>query len=146
MGDPSDLVSRIVPFVLYRSLLATEDSLQRLFSTFPNAWPGAGLLLLRMVVGILLIHDGIYTLMDAPQPGQVLQLIAACAGILLLVGLWTPIMGAVLAFVEIWIAVSIAGHLRSAIIFAALGAALAALGPGAWSIDARLFGRKRLEI
>jgi hypothetical protein len=28
----------------------------------------------------------------------------------------------------------------------ALGAALAMLGPGAWSVDARLFGRKRIEI
>ena len=29
---------------------------------------------------------------------------------------------------------------------AALGVCLALLGPGAWSIDARLFGRKRVEI
>jgi putative oxidoreductase len=27
-----------------------------------------------------------------------------------------------------------------------LGAALAMLGPGAWSVDARLFGRKRIRI
>jgi putative oxidoreductase len=27
-----------------------------------------------------------------------------------------------------------------------MGAALAMLGPGAWSVDARLFGRKRIHI
>jgi hypothetical protein len=28
---------------------------------------------------------------------------------------------------------------------ATIGAALAMIGPGAWSLDARLFGRKRIE-
>jgi putative oxidoreductase len=85
--------------------------------------------------------------MGAPQGGSVAQqVIAACAGIFLLVGLWTPIAGALLAVIEIWIAVSYPSHLRAAIVLAALGAAIAALGPGAWSIDARLFGRKRLDI
>jgi hypothetical protein len=32
------------------------------------------------------------------------------------------------------------------IMLAALGAALAMVGPGAWSIDARLFGRKRIDM
>jgi hypothetical protein len=27
-----------------------------------------------------------------------------------------------------------------------LGVTLAMLGPGAWSVDARLFGRKRIQI
>jgi putative oxidoreductase len=32
------------------------------------------------------------------------------------------------------------------ILLGILSAALAMLGPGAWSVDARLFGRKRIEI
>ena len=32
------------------------------------------------------------------------------------------------------------------IVLAALGVALAMIGPGAWSVDARLFGRKRIRI
>jgi hypothetical protein len=57
--------------------------------------------------------------------------------------LWTPIVGVLLAVIEIWIAASSAGQLWAAIVLAAVGAAL---GPGARSIDALLFGRKRLNI
>jgi uncharacterized membrane protein YphA (DoxX/SURF4 family) len=114
---------------------------------FPNGWPGRGLLLLRLGAGILLISDGITGLMGAPQrESVVLQAIAACAGIFLLVGLWTPIAGALVAVTELGIALSGTAHLRSALLLAAIGAALAFLGPGAWSIDALLFGRKRLDL
>jgi len=65
------------------------------------------------------------------------------AGLLLSIGLWTPIAGGALAVVAVWSAFT-APDLWSQILLAAVGAALAMLGPGAWSIDARLFGRKRL--
>jgi uncharacterized membrane protein YphA (DoxX/SURF4 family) len=32
------------------------------------------------------------------------------------------------------------------VFLAAIAASMAMLGPGAWSIDARLFGRKRIDI
>jgi putative oxidoreductase len=121
--------------------------LQRLFSMFPNGWPGRGLLLLRIVAGSLLIHDGIVGLMGAPQRESVtLEVIAASAGIFLLAGLWTPIAGALVAATELWIALSGTDRLRGTIMLAAMGAAIAVLGPGAFSIDALLFGRKRLDI
>jgi putative oxidoreductase len=127
--------------------LTQEAFLQRLFSMFPDGWPGRGLFLLRLVAGILLIHDGTVALMGDPNRESVaLQVVAASAGIFLLAGLWTPIAGALLAIIELWIAVSGIDHLRGAILLATLGAAIAVLGPGAWSIDARLFGRKRLDI
>jgi uncharacterized membrane protein YphA (DoxX/SURF4 family) len=114
---------------------------------FPNGWPGRGLLLLRLVVGFILIHDGVAALMDVPQRESIaLQVIAAIAGIFLLVGLWTPIAGAVVALSELWIALTGTDHPRGTILLATLGIALAFLGPGAVSIDARLFGRKRLDI
>ena len=63
---------------------------------FPDGWPGRGLLLLRLVVGLILIHDGVCALMGVPQrESSALQVIAAVAGILLLVGLWTPIAAAI---------------------------------------------------
>jgi putative oxidoreductase len=80
------------------------------------------------------------------MPLFVLHIIGACAGTLLLLGLWTPICGTLIAIVEVWIAFSHAGGDGIAFMLAAFGATLAMIGPGAWSIDARLFGRKHLEI
>ena len=114
---------------------------------FPNGWPGRGLLLLRIVAGILPIYDGIARLIGEPRhEALALEIIAASAGIFLLVGLWTPVAGTVLTITQVWIALSGTDHLRSSILLATMGAAIAVLGPGAWSIDARLFGRKRLDI
>ena len=39
----------------------------------------------------------------------------------------------------------VAGDPWVSIMLATLGAALAMIGPGAWSIDAQLFGRKRFD-
>jgi putative oxidoreductase len=121
--------------------------LQRLFSTFAHGWPGNGLLLLRMLTGGALIHYGIVDLREAHRFASMAPpIIAAAAGILLLVGLWTPVAGALVASAEVWIAFSRAGDLWIPIILATLGATLAMVGPGAWSIDARLFGRKHIDI
>jgi putative oxidoreductase len=78
------------------------------------------------------------------------QIIGIGAGILLLAGLWTPVAGTVAAIVQVWIALSRdfshSGDPWITIAPAALGAVLAMVGPGAWSIDARLFGRKHIDI
>ena len=114
---------------------------------FPNGWPGWGLLLLRLVAGVLLIHDGFSYLLGATQwEGVILQSIAVVAGLLLLVGFWTPMAGVLVVIAELSTAVSRPDSLRNCAILASLGAALLMLGPGVRSIDARLFGRKRIEI
>jgi uncharacterized membrane protein YphA (DoxX/SURF4 family) len=121
--------------------------LQRLFPMFPHGWPGRGLLLLRLGVVAILIHDGIRSLMGAPQSESIaLQVVAAITGVFLLVGLWTPVAGAIVASSEIWIVLTGTTHPQSTILLATQGIALAFLGPGSLSIDARLFGRKRLNI
>jgi putative oxidoreductase len=124
---------------------------QRLFSGFANGLPGTGLLLLRLLTGAALIHFGIANLREAPSlPTAVLQIIGIGAGILLLIGLWTPVAGTLAAIVKMTIALSRflshSGDPWIAIIQAVLGAVLAMVGPGAWSIDARLFGRKRIDM
>jgi putative oxidoreductase len=121
--------------------------LQRLFSVFPNGWPGVGLLLQRVVVAAFLFHFGFGGLKETPPSVLILpHLISAGAGVSLLLGLWTPICGGLIASVQIWIAFSCDGVDGISILLATSGATLAMIGPGAWSIDARLFGRKHFEI
>ena len=127
-------------------------TLQRLFSTFPNSWPGVGLLLLRLGVGVALIDLGIRGLFGAVGVPITVprDFIEAGGGIFLLAGLWTPVMGALIAIDELWIAFSLNSSqpdsLLIHIFLAVLTAGVAMLVPGAWSIDARLFGRKRFTM
>ena len=118
--------------------------LQRLFSTFPNSWPGVGLLLLRLCLGIALLNFASETTFFTQE------LIATVGGIFLIAGLWTPAMGALVALDEVWIALTSYSLPREDtwihIFLAILAVSVAMLGPGAWSIDARLFGRKRFDI
>jgi putative oxidoreductase len=65
-------------------------------------------------------------------------------GLFILAGLWTPAVGTLVAGVQMWIAFMGSGDQSISIVLAALGGTLAMIGPGAWSIDARLFGRKHI--
>ena len=114
---------------------------------FPNGLPGAALLLLRLVAGAILAIDGVIALRAAPglQTG-VTQSVAIGAGVLLALGLWTPVAGVLVALVEVRFAFLGTAQIRTGILLGVVGAALAALGPGVRSIDALLYGRKRFEI
>jgi uncharacterized membrane protein YphA (DoxX/SURF4 family) len=68
------------------------------------------------------------------------------AGLLLLAGLWTPVAGLLVAMLEGWMLASRPGDQWTHILLGTLGGALALLGPGAWSVDARLFGWQRINI
>ena len=114
---------------------------------FPNGLPGAGLLLLRLVCGAFVIAGGLTTIIAAPHTQTLLlPSLAVAAALLILVGLWTPIAGLLIVVVEVWFALSRTNSIASSVLLATIGATLAALGPGAHSIDARLYGRKRIQI
>ena len=74
------------------------------------------------------------------------EALAIIAGVLLLAGLWTPVMASLVAVLAFWKAISQSGDPWTDILLVTIGAALALLGPGAWSADARLFGWKRIDI
>jgi putative oxidoreductase len=119
----------------------------RLFSSFARGWPGVGLLLLRVAAGSSLIARSILVLGNTPTFGTgFFQLFIATAGLLLIAGLWTPVGAAVMALLELWRIISRHGDPASDILLCVLALAIALLGPGAWSVDARLFGWKRIDI
>ena len=121
--------------------------MRRLFSTFARGWPGVGLLLIRTVAGVSLIIDGIETFQTGePLVSLVLRLLAVTDGALLVAGLWTPIAGSLVIGLAIWQTLLRHENPYPGILLAAMGAALALVGPGALSLDARLFGWKRIDI
>jgi uncharacterized membrane protein YphA (DoxX/SURF4 family) len=114
---------------------------------FPAGWPGAGLLLLRVAAAFPLMSTGILELRGGQHPlHYVMEIVAIGVGVLLLAGLWTPVAGALQAAIEIWILFSSGDAAVAHLLRVALGISLVMLGPGAWSVDARLFGRKRIDI
>ena len=121
--------------------------MRRLFSSFARGWPGIGLLLLRVAAGGSLIARSILVLGNASTFGAgFFQLFTAITGLLLITGLWTPVIAAVMAFLELWRIISRHGDPANDILLCILAIAIALVGPGAWSVDARLFGWKRIEI
>jgi putative oxidoreductase len=117
--------------------------LQRLFSTFPNGGPGAALLLLRFAAGGFLIVGEVFI------PGLFAPAIHGAfvlLGCTLVLGLWTPVTATVAAVLEGLSALSSKGDPSTQFLMMVLTISLALLGPGAWSLDARVFGRKRIDI
>jgi putative oxidoreductase len=102
---------------------------------------------MRLVAGIALLDQTVAKLrIESPIEIVLLAMLGAGAGILLLAGLWTPIAGALVVVIELRNVFSQSGDPRFDAMLATLAAGLALLGPGAWSVDARLFGWKRIEV
>jgi len=128
--------------VFSRLTLAQPARVQRLFSAFPSGAPGIGLLLLRVSVAVGL------ALSFSWHQGIPLAAVAAswlvCAA--LCIGYFTPVF-ALLAFVLQGALLCL--RLLSVEAGAVLlldSLALALLGPGAYSLDARRFGRRVLDV
>ena len=120
---------------------------RRLYTSFAHGAPGAGLLLMRAVSGGAFVFCAGVALVRSPALlPALLDVGAAGIGLLLLIGLWTPVAGVLAALLALWAAYMDPARAGFHLLLATLGAALALLGPGALSLDARLFGWKRLEI
>ncbi|MEO8660894.1 MAG: hypothetical protein ABI693_20655 [Bryobacteraceae bacterium] len=126
----------------------------RFFAFFPGGLPGFGLLLLRLALGLATVLQSFEHIV-APGPltlvfGLVCGLSLA-SGVLLLAGFMTPAAGVLvvtgLALSSLPSATRPLFDSRLAAIFAAIiGTAISLLGPGAFSLDARLFGRREIMI
>jgi putative oxidoreductase len=102
---------------------------------------------MRLVATIALLCQTAPALRSGPPIGTfVTYAVATAIAILLSAGLWTRVSGALLGSFELWNALFQPGDPWAKILLGTLGVALAFLGPGAWSVDARLFGWKRIEI
>jgi hypothetical protein len=113
--------------------------MQRLFSMFPHGWPGLALLLLRVSVAAVL-------LVSAANRSGLISMPLLFAGVLLIsislsIGFLTPILS-VIAFAFAVANLLIGPHAGNLVYVFSIfdAAALALLGPGAFSVDARLFG------
>jgi uncharacterized membrane protein YphA (DoxX/SURF4 family) len=82
---------------------------------------------------------------DQPWHATLSSASLATAGLLLIAGLWTPLAGATVAVIETARVLAMVPDPLVGLMAATMGAALAMLGPGRWSVDARLFGWKRIE-
>jgi uncharacterized membrane protein YphA (DoxX/SURF4 family) len=131
--------------------------LQKFFSSFPTGWAGIGLLLLRLVAGFGATAHGFSALTAAS--GSLLAswtvgLLAIAAGVALFIGFLTPLAGAAMTIGYFVLGASELlstepgryGDVLSAFELAAVSMALVLLGPGAISLDARLFGRRVIVI
>jgi uncharacterized membrane protein YphA (DoxX/SURF4 family) len=104
------------------------------------------LLLLRLVVGsVLVMRAGSRLWGDPPLYTILTSASLAASGLLLIAGLWTPVAGAAVAVIEIARVLTMAPDPLVGVMAGTVGGALAMLGPGRWSVDARLFGWKRIE-
>ena len=121
--------------------------MRRLFSTFASGAPGAGLLLLRLACATILLSHAIAALSRAQGfLGVALQVPSAGLGVLLAAGLWTPVAAMLAAIDALLVGFWNPAGYQFWLLPAVVAAALALLGPGAWSLDAKLFGWKRVEI
>jgi uncharacterized membrane protein YphA (DoxX/SURF4 family) len=126
-----------------------------MFSTYPDEWPGTGLFLLRVAIGIVLIARGVTFLLgwrDLKFTAAAIALLVVSGATLLLSGYLTRLAAVLIALASAcgiifwsWApAVDLFQTRLTAALMGVIAMALVCLGPGAFSLDARLFGRQEI--
>jgi hypothetical protein len=118
--------------------------MQRLFSMFPQGGPGVALFLIRVSVGTFFLV-GVSGLGGVSSEHPVVRAAATCVAACLWLGLLTPYLSAAACLFGLSVVI-FGPHDLQPLCLILDSAALALLGPGAYSIDARLFGRRVLVV
>ena len=122
-------------------------SVRRLFSSFAPGAPGVGLLLLRLAAGSALIFHSVSALTAGGSwPPASLHGLGVLLGVLLVAGLWTPVAAVLVVGATIFGGLSHSNPRAPLGWIGLIAACVALLGPGAWSIDAWLYGWKEIKI
>ena len=143
-----------MPFESCDARAQKELGLQRLFSAFPDGWPGLGLLLIRIAVGgTAAVQGGVHlaNVSSATPVTALVGVLTILGGGAVLAGLLTPGSAIAMSFgvMLFWIPSPVEGLFLgriAAVLIVTDAIALAFLGPGAYSIDGVLFGRREILI
>jgi hypothetical protein len=101
---------------------------------------------MRLVGGTAFVAQASATLQSGSSAAAAPAVLAMIAGVFLLAGLWTPIAGSLVGALGIWFAFTCPEDPLASVLLATIGVALTLVGPGAWSVDARLFGWRRIDV
>ena len=111
---------------------------------FPTGLPGVGLIAVRVTVAaMLLVNESPYT--ATPSMGR--EIGSLVAAVCLVIGILTPYAAAFAGCLEFWRLCARDNvdlfHLIAAIV---VTLALGVLGPGAYSMDNKIFGRRLVNL
>ncbi len=131
--------------------------MRQLYSTFPGGLPAVGLLLLRTIIGVhllMMIRASACAIeLHGLRGAWILVAMALVAGAALVLGLLTPVVAALSALAGIaslfWHSMPGADLFAvnlSTLNFVVIALAVVLLGPGALSLDAYFFGRRKIII
>jgi len=112
---------------------------------FPTGIAGAALVVLRSLVAVTVLADSIAWW--TPGSVQIVPGVAALVALCLIPGFLTPYGAAACCVLELALVVMTSAPDRFHLVVSAFTAAVTVVpGPGAYSVDARLFGRKLIKI
>jgi len=127
-----------------------------LFSAYPGGLAGIGLVLLRSVIGFTAAWQGVLCLAtkDAGATVRIVGGLAVLTGILLVTGFRTRLASFLIALGIAYLSVfglppparNLFDRLLPSLFAETMSIAVVFLGPGAFSIDAYLYGRKEIII
>jgi hypothetical protein len=131
-----------------------DTLVQRFYTAFPRGWPGAALFVMRVIIALILLVQASYYLRepDASPAALASGLAAGVAAGFLLIGFLTPVVAsaAALGALGIWLSLlpacrpTLFDSKTPSVLALTILLAIVCLGPGTFSVDARMFGRREI--